>query len=200
VVRITKRDEAYLVCSRAHARGGCKRQAVRYRDVESALREDADEVIAAAPTGHDTEELEREIAGGEEEVSQLADEACTLVDELTRERSEVARSRLRDKERKLEDAREALRALRARRDTLTSAYVLRRLTAVRESLKREPLNVQEANTALREALARIVLDPEGNRLDLYWRHAPHERVRDYVMFHSRHSKMFDVVPTGSSGE
>jgi DNA invertase Pin-like site-specific DNA recombinase len=60
VVRITKGNTAYLVCSKAHARGGCKRQAVRYRDVESALRESVDTVIEDAPRGHDTEELERE--------------------------------------------------------------------------------------------------------------------------------------------
>jgi hypothetical protein len=78
---------------------------------------------------------------------------------------------LREKERKLDEARERLRSLRAHRDTLASPYVARRLQALEQALTRKPLNVVEANKALKEAVSRIVINPE-TEVTLHWHHAP----------------------------
>jgi hypothetical protein len=57
-----------------------------------------------------------------------------LADIAATEKSEVARRRLRERERELEEAREHVRLLRVRRDTLASASVLRRLDAIERAL------------------------------------------------------------------
>jgi Recombinase/Recombinase zinc beta ribbon domain len=44
--------DVYLICSRANRRVGCKYQAVRYRDVERALRDNAKVIVEEAPRGH----------------------------------------------------------------------------------------------------------------------------------------------------
>jgi DNA invertase Pin-like site-specific DNA recombinase len=190
-IRITKGAHKYLVCSKAHARGDCKRQAVRYADVESALCENIDAVIEDAPRGHDTTELEMHIAGWEEAVSEIGVAARALAEELARERSEAVRRALQDKDREWERAQETLRDLKARRDTLTSTYVLRRLNTLRDSLQREPLSVVDANNALKEAVSKVVLNPEAGRLIIYWRHA--DEPSEGVAFQSRHSTTFDKV-------
>jgi hypothetical protein len=100
------------------------------------------------------------------------------------------RAALREKERELAEARERLRSLRVRRDTLARPYVTRRLQALEQALTRKPLNVVEANKALKEAVSRIVINPETAELLLHWHHAP-EQPTDAGPFHSRHYTTFD---------
>jgi DNA invertase Pin-like site-specific DNA recombinase len=158
VTRIAKGGKAaYLVCSRAHARGACKRQAVRYEDAEGALRDNADALIDDAPTGQETTELDRQIVGWDEWVSILSDEARTLVAEIVRDgQSASLRLALREKERDLAQARGALWELQTRREALTSAYVLRRLSGLRKALKNPRWDVAAVNGALKEAVTKIV--------------------------------------------
>jgi hypothetical protein len=99
------------------------------------------------------------------------------------DKSEAARVSLQAKEAELRIERERLRDLRAQRDTRTSANVLRRLEAVRSALKRKPLNVAETNRALRQAVSRIVLDPERATLTFHWQHA--EQLTQEVQFYTR---------------
>jgi hypothetical protein len=172
VTRISKGEHVYLVCSRANARAkGCRYLAVPYANAEAALRVNARHIIEDAPRGRDTAELEEEIEGLDMLVGVLSDEAQDLLDIAMREKSETAWQRLRDKESELEAATEELRDLRTRWETMTSANVERRLDAVRMALERKPLNVVEANRALRQAVNRIVLDPEQGTLTIYWHHA-----------------------------
>jgi hypothetical protein len=99
------------------------------------------------------------------------DQAERLADELAVKPSEVVRQRLADKEEELARAREELRALRVRRDTLSGPYVLKRLAAVRDALRHKPFKVSDANKALKEAVSKIVIDPEAGSLTIYWHHA-----------------------------
>jgi predicted nuclease with TOPRIM domain len=124
-------------------------------------------------------------------VSELADEARELVDELIREKSNAKRAELRAKEHKLEETREKLRTLRAHKDTLASPYVLRRLRALEQALTHKPLSVVEVNRALKEAVGRIVINPETAELLLHWHHAEGEPT-DAGPFHTRHYRGFDV--------
>jgi DNA invertase Pin-like site-specific DNA recombinase len=190
VTRVVKEGKyAYLVCSKASSLGECKYQAVRYEDVEKAFLRNARVIIRDAPRGPETEELEGEIANLDNVVSVIADEARDLADELIQEKSAVVRARLREKEAELEAARERLRALRAQKETLARPYVSRRLGALKDALRRKPLSVPEVNTALKEAVSKVVLDPEEGRLAIYWHHAS-EPTED-VPFASRHSKVFE---------
>jgi hypothetical protein len=87
--------------------------------------------------------------------------------------------------------RERLRKLRERRDTLARRYVRRRLTALGKALRRKPLNVVEANKALKEAVSKIVLDPEAGDLTIHWHHS--EVSTEGGPFYSRHCRIFDDV-------
>jgi DNA invertase Pin-like site-specific DNA recombinase len=190
VTRVSKGKHVYLICSRAHARAGaCKRQAIAYSAAEDAMTENARAIVDDAPRGYDTDELESEIAGWEETADTLAEEANALVDELATAKSEAVRRRLREKERELEEAQRTLRDLQRRRDTLAEPYVLRRLNTLREALQRKPLDVVTANSTLKEAVSKIVMDAEAGRLVIYWRHA--EEPSEGVPVHSRHSRVFD---------
>jgi DNA invertase Pin-like site-specific DNA recombinase len=200
VTRMPKGDNnVYLICSRANRRLGCKYQAVRYGDVEGALRTNARAIIEDAPRGQETEDIEAELVSLDWRVSELADKARELADELIGERDhsvrDTLRAALRDKTRELEDARRRLRDLRDRRETLAKPSVARRLKAVEQALTQEPFSVVEANKALKEAVSHIVLNPETAELTLHWRHAP-ERPTEAGLFYSRHMTTFDEAPGG----
>jgi DNA invertase Pin-like site-specific DNA recombinase len=203
VTRVAKANHVYLVCSLANRKAGCLHQAVRYEHVEGALRQNARTVIDDAPRGLETEEADAKIAALEAVGDGLADQAQALADELIRERSTTVRQRLRQKEQELEEAREELRALRAHRDTLAKPQVQRRLHALLTALTAKPFNVVKANAVLKEAVSRVVLNPETSELTIFWQHAP-EQPSEAGPFWSRHYRGFDdnvgtrAAVTGSS--
>lgn len=193
VTRAAKGEHVYLVCSRANRRGtkACRYLAVPYENVESALRLNAKEIIRYAPRGLETREIEEEIEKLQVDADIVEEQARRLADELIQEESEVVRLRLRDTEAEWKAARERVRALRAQQEAMAKPYVRLRLDALKKALQRKPLNVSEANRALKEAVSKIVFDPEG-KLTLHWHHAP-ERPTEDVGFVSRHNRMFDDV-------
>jgi hypothetical protein len=187
VTRVVKGGYVYLVCSRANMKAqGCKYLAVPYGDVEKALRDNVGWLIEEAPRGKNTAALDREIAGLVTMVGHYSDEAFDLADLAAREKTPVARQRLRDKSKELEAARVSLRAVTAQRDTLTTASVRDRLRAVKKALEANTVNVVATNQALRQAMSRIVLDHEQARLEVYWHHAP-ESVQ-VINFYTRHKR------------
>jgi len=77
-----------------------------------------------------------------------------------------------------------LRDLRAQRDTLTTASVRDRLKAAQDALTRRDKSVSAINQALRQAMRRIMLDPEQGRLWVQWHHS--EEIQD-VLCASKHT-------------
>jgi hypothetical protein len=180
-------ESGYLVCSRANMRAqGCKYLAVPYRDIEKALRENAGWLLKEAPRGKNTGALDREIAGLVTMVDHYSGEASDLADLAAQEKSPIVRQRLRDKMKELGKAQESLRTITAQRDTLTTASVRDRLKAVKNTLEADTVAVVATNQALRQAISRIVLDPEKARMELYWHHAP-ENVQ-VIHFYTRHAR------------
>jgi DNA invertase Pin-like site-specific DNA recombinase len=185
VTRVSKGTYVYLVCSRANMRAqGCKYLAVPYGDVEAALRENVGWLIEEAPRGKNTAELDREIAGLVTMELHYSGEASDLADLAAREKSLAARRRLREKEAELRETQARLRTITTQRDTMTTASVRDRLNAVTKALGADTVDVVAANQALRQAMSRIVLDPEKARLEVYWHHSP-ESVQ-VIYFHTRH--------------
>jgi hypothetical protein len=192
-----KGQYTYLICSRANRKGlrGCEYLPVHYSAVEEALRVNIGAIIKHAPRGLETGETDNEIAALDAAVSDLGDQAREFADAAVREKSAAVWQRLRDKEQEFERAQEKLRALRARRDALAKPYVRRRLAALKRALRSNPVNVREANNALKEAVAKIVLDPGKGRLTIHWHHA-RESPSGGVPFFSRHAaRVFTDVPT-----
>ena len=71
----------YLLCSKAHEKAkGCEYLAVRYQDVAEALTVNAKAIIADAPGGKDTTDIEAEIHNLDAYLDALADDVEGLVD------------------------------------------------------------------------------------------------------------------------
>jgi protein-arginine kinase activator protein McsA len=114
-----------------------------------------------------------------------------LAELAAQERSPAARRALRDMEQQLRDLQKQLRELRSQRDTLTTASVRDRLKAVQLSLSGKA-DVAEVNRALRDAIRRIVIDPEQGYLWIRWHHS--EEVQD-IPCPSRHMSWEDFRET-----
>jgi DNA invertase Pin-like site-specific DNA recombinase len=176
----------YLVCSGANMRaGGCTYRAVPYSAVEDALRQNAHRLITEAPRGKSTTALEKQIDALQANADAAESMAFELAELLARERSsETVRRRLSAVERELKSLQRQLRDLRAQRDTMTTASVKDRLKAVEKSLRNPKATTAETNRVLREAIRRIVLDPEQGRLWMRWHHS--DEVQD-IMCATRHT-------------
>jgi hypothetical protein len=179
----------YLLCSKAHDRAkGCEYLPVRYQDVVDALTVNAKAIVSDAPAGRDTDAIEADIRNLEAYLDALSDDVEGLADLAARERSPTATRRFRDKERNLQQARKELRELRARKETLTPASVRTRLQALQAALQRDPLDVSEANSAIRQAMCKMVFNPKQGALEIHWHHSEET---DLVPFYSRHATVFD---------
>ena len=71
---------------------------------------------------------------------------------------------------------------------MNAHFVLRRLNALRDELKREEFDVVAANGALTAALERIVVNQEAASLAVHWRDSD---ASSEVPFWSRHHTGFD---------
>jgi Recombinase zinc beta ribbon domain len=184
-----KSKYTYLVCSKAHAKAnGCEYQPVRYEAVEEALRVNARAIIENAPRGADTSQLEMEIAEQSTIGDVLTDEQRFLVDEVIKHKSIALRRALRAKELELEQAEEELMRMRERLDAIASGYVIKRLATLRQTLECKPFSIGEANSALKQAVQSIAVDPEGS-LTIHWHHS--ETPTEDIQFWSKHSRTFE---------
>jgi DNA invertase Pin-like site-specific DNA recombinase len=175
VTRVAKGDYVYLVCSRANMRAeGCDYKAVRYDTVEQALRGNARQLIKEAPRGQSTASLEKKIDALQNNADGAETQMSDLAELIARERgspeARAAANRLREIDLYLKDTQKQLRDLRAQRDTMTTASVKDRLKAVERALTSNT-DVAETNGTLRDAIRRIVLDPEQGMLWVRWHHS-----------------------------
>lgn len=186
MVRSNKGDGwTYLVCSRANAKAGnCKWLAVRYDAIEAELVGSIEWIVKNAPRGKSTAKIDHEIQVLDFACDQLADEGSELTRELASSRSPLVRKRLREIDAELQAKQQALRTMRAQRDTVTTASVRERLKEVQRALSAKPLNVVVANQALRGALSAVTMDFVGGHLALRWHH---EEVPQELEFRTRHT-------------
>jgi hypothetical protein len=187
VIRVSKGEYVYLICSWAHSKAGCKYQAVSYREVEQGLRLNIEALIEEAPRGSSTEEIGNQIAMRDAGVSELRDEAQALLREFRETRSPTMRAALAQVERNIELNESELQALRDRRERLGAPFIIRRLNALREELMRQDFDVAAANRALKAAVGKVVIDPEAGRIEVHWRDS--DAVSDVPIW-SRHSTVF----------
>jgi hypothetical protein len=78
---------------------------------------------------------------------------------------------LREKEAERDDALKRARELRIKRETVASPSVKRKLEAMRAALTKEPLDIAEANTAMKQVLKAVVMNAEARTLTLHWHHS-----------------------------
>jgi hypothetical protein len=187
VIRVSKGEYVYLICSRAHSKAGCKYQAVSYREVEQGLRLNVEALIQEAPRGSSTEEIEHQIAMRDAGLSELRDEAQALLREFRETRSPTMRAALAEAERNIELNERQLQELRDRRERLGAPFIIRRLNTLREELMRQGFDVAAANRAVKAAVGKVVVDPEGGRINVHWRDS--DAVSEVPIW-SRHSTVF----------
>lgn len=194
VVRLSKGEYVYLVCSRAHAKGTCEYKAVPYGEVESAVIENWSALVDEAPRGADTAEVEADILSTDEALSALRDASMALTDDFVETRNPTFRARLRDLSREIEEEEQALKALMEKRDRLSAPYLLRRVEALGAALRAQPFDVHQANLALRAVVSSVVLNVERSRVTFHWRDT---ELTSYLTVNTgRHSRLFD----GASSE
>jgi DNA invertase Pin-like site-specific DNA recombinase len=194
ITRVAKGDYVYLVCSRANMKaGGCKYLAVRYDKVEKALRENAQRIIKEAPRGKSTAALEKAIDELQANASRVEQWVFDLVDLAARDRSPATSQRRAKAERELKAMQKQLRDLRAQRDTLTTASVKDRLKAVERALTGNE-DVTEVNKTLRDAIRRIVLDPEQGHLWIRWHHSEEIQGIIFVTRHMNWEELRETIP------
>jgi DNA invertase Pin-like site-specific DNA recombinase len=187
VIRVSKGEYIYLVCSRAHAKAGCPYQAVSYSEVENALRVNAKALVDEAPRGEATEEIERELFNLEMHIDHLRDDARELLRELRWSRSPTIGEAIREAEREIERQKARLQELRERRERLGTPFVAKRLAALQGALAQTAFDPAAANRALRTAVEKITVNAEEAMLEIHWRDSDVVR---RVPFYSRHITTF----------
>jgi hypothetical protein len=192
VIRISKGTYDYLLCSRAHNKGACRRLAVPYQAAEDAMLDGIDALVDGAPRGQATEGIEAEMEAHSANLLHLEYEILELMDLVLAERSPAARQRLRTAEAEAKRERAALRDLRERRERLGRPFVQKRLEDLRKALKADPFDRTEANKALRAAIERLGLDPEQGKIWIQWRDTAH--ATDYITVPSKHWQPFGNPP------
>jgi DNA invertase Pin-like site-specific DNA recombinase len=194
VTRVTKQAYIYLVCSRANMRAeGCEYRAVRYDAVEEALRTNVRKLIKEAPRGKSAAALDKQIEALQANADAAEQRAFEMADVYARERSPVSRRRLSEREKELKDIQRQLRDLRTQRDTLTTASVKDRLKSVEHVLTNDA-GVIETNRVLRDAIRRIVLDPEQGCLWIRWHHSEEAQDITLVTRHMDWTEMRETKP------
>ena len=179
VTRVSKGRKGYLVCSAANAKAGtCRYESVPYEEAEAEVRRLVTHILDEAPRGNDTTQLDSEIQQLKADIDAGEDRLSELLELTITDKSRVAKQALNKLDQELETAKDNLRKLMERRDTLTSTNVKMRLAAVEKALTAEPIDTEVANRALRAAVRKMIMRPQEGRLDILWHHAdePQETV------------------------
>ena len=192
VTRVAKQEYIYLVCSRANMRVADHEYiAVRYDAVEKALRDNVRKLIKEAPRGKSAAALDEQIeklqANADQAEQRVFDAAAAFADE----RSPALKRLLSESEKDLKEIQKQLRDRRAQRDTLTTASVKGRLKAVERVLTHD-IDTVETNAVLRDAIRRIVLDPEQGYLWVRWQHS--DEIQDILCI-TRHTDWTEMRET-----
>ena len=199
VTRVNKGEWVYLVCAAAHAKAGtCRYESVAYEEAEAEIRKPIQHILDDAPRGNDTTQLDTEIQQWRGAIDAGEDTTRELLEVRMSDKSAAAERALRRAERELEEARESLRKLMERRDTLTSTNVKMRLAAVEKALTAEPMDTEAANRALRAAVLKMVMKPAEGTLDIYWHHA--DAPQEVRFFTRRMQSPFEAVEGGYSAK
>lgn len=165
-----KGGKPFLVCVKAKQGAGCVYRSVRMDLIEEALVGYAGMIVGEAPAPDAEGDLLKELQGMWFALSEMGDQIETLTDAYVSSRSPAIQEKLRKAEAKRETLEEAHRALTERVESVQGPLLRKRLDRVLQALGAVPLDIEEANLALRAVLSKVVVDYRSGCLGLEWKH------------------------------
>lgn len=164
-----------LVCARAKIGAGCKYHGVPVEYVERALVENADWLVAQAPTGDDA--LDREVENHRTNLEVVEEHIRnTLAAIIGGAAGPAINNKLRELETTKEELGKRLSELEQRQSAETGKLVERRLVDLADALTMQPWEEwspedrQLANACLRQVARAVIVDYRTGYLDVCWKH------------------------------
>ena len=154
-----------LVCAWAKTGGVCPYVSVSLDAVQVALVRVAGDPLPSPEPG-----LDDDIRAADASLEALTETIERLVDQIERAPSAALSKRLAAHEEALERQRRELDAMYGRLADADSKLVQRRTERYRAAMLAKPLDVGAANAALREMVARVVVDYDRGSLVMHWKH------------------------------
>lgn len=180
ILLATKPYWRYLVCSRGYFKAGCQRRGVRYPEIEDALVDEIDAIIAACPWPRTSD---RSVTRRLRWVSQRLGELEKLRADHLRTIPRVHDNRSRPL-RSLDAMDAELEALKAERLELLASeprtatmHLEQRLNELRIAAMAFDLDRRRVNMALRALFSSIIINYEQNTFTLLWHHGGRTRIQ-----------------------
>ncbi len=171
------RNRPKLVCMRAKTGAGCSYRSVWYADVEAAIVDRADDIIAHAPLGDAVEGLDAALDAVDAQISILEMGLDHLLDRVQAgEGTKLTMDRIIALEPDLEALYERQRSLMDQKKQAQSPLVAKRLEELRAALKADPLDRGAVNRLLRQVAAAVTVSWHEGTLVIHWRHGGETQV------------------------
>ena len=167
-IKINKGKYRYLVCSTAHAHGGCEYLSVPYSEAESNFLANIGTIASEIPRGENTKELENSIVSLEWELGELSSDLSFLAEDYQASRSPTIRDRIEKLEVKYRRLTKKLTESRKQREELSSGLIVKRIERFENAFSKRPIDITEANTAMREVIMTIEFDLKHGALHIQW--------------------------------
>lgn len=163
----------YYVCTKAKAGAGCTYRTVRYQDVERAIIEGHDEIIAECPSAtQEGRKLERELKQVAASIEASSEGLAELLRAIEGKATKPAAvlQRISEHESELEELRTQERELLNRSAAASSKMLESKLEQLKAALSGETLDRQTVNVAMRQLVERAVINPEKDTITFHWCH------------------------------
>jgi DNA invertase Pin-like site-specific DNA recombinase len=176
-IKINKGQYRYLVCSTAHAHGRCEYLSVPYSEAESNFSANIKTIVGQAPLGENTKELEDKIINIEGVLLELASELSDLARDYRARKSPTIRDLIEKVETEYRTLKEELAEARKQREELSSGLMNKRVERLEKAFSKKPIDVAEANTAIRQVIKTIEFDLKKGSLHIQWHNGEFARAQ-----------------------
>ncbi|WEK51070.1 MAG: recombinase family protein [Candidatus Kaistia colombiensis] len=164
-----KGGNPYLICTKAKAAAGCRRQHVPLALVEETMASNVERLVEECPTGASTESLEQSLVVLDISRDQLLDRARDLLERsLEDPKSLTLRAAVQDADARLGELDAEIEHVRAKLRELSGPLLISRLTTLREAFRAGDMT--QMNLALRRLMLSVTVDYRQGALRFQWRH------------------------------
>jgi len=165
-----KRSRPSLVCAAAKAGAGCEYKSVPYELLSAAILGSLHARLADFEGASGEDDVDVAIIDADEYVVTLKMKANAIADELLGGHSQTLRDRLSHIEAQIAEAQQTRDALIASREVSSGPLVAARVDRARTALLAAPLDIGQANRALRALFSAATVNWPERRIDFHWLH------------------------------